>query len=112
MGDRVLVDGGILSMDVVDVDSSSVACRVVDGGEMGSRRHINVRGKSANLPAITEKDWADIKWGIYEAQVDYFALSFVRDATVIHEPASIFGGGGQAEERVDEDRDFGKDRVG
>ena len=85
MGDRVLVDGGILSMDVVDVDSSSVACRVVDGGEMGSRRHINVRGKSANLPAITEKDWADIKWGIYEAQVDYFALSFVRDATVIHE---------------------------
>ncbi len=85
LGDRVLVDGGILSMDVVEVDASSVVCRVVDGGEMGSRRHINVRGKSANLPAITEKDWADIKWGIYEANVDYFALSFVRDAAVIHE---------------------------
>jgi pyruvate kinase len=52
---------------------------------MGSRRHINVRGKSANLPAITDKDWKDIRWGIHEANVDYFALSFVRDADVIHE---------------------------
>ncbi len=87
VGDRVLVDGGILSMDVVTVDRErgDVVCEVVDGGEMGSRRHINVRGKSANLPAITDKDWADIKWGINEAQVDYFALSFVRDAEVIHE---------------------------
>lgn len=87
VGDRVLIDGGILSMDIVSIDKESgdVMCTVVDGGSMGSRRHINVRGKSANLPAITERDWSDITWGIHKAQVDYFALSFVRDADVIHE---------------------------
>ena len=87
VGDRVLIDGGILSMDIVSIDKEAgdVTCTVVDGGSMGSRRHINVRGKSANLPAITERDWSDITWGIHKAQVDYFALSFVRDADVIHE---------------------------
>jgi len=87
VGDRVLIDGGILSMDVtrIDREHGDVVCQVVDGGEMGSRRHVNVRGKSANLPAITEKDWSDLKWGIHDAQVDYFALSFVRDAEVIRE---------------------------
>lgn len=87
VGDRVLIDGGILSMDVISIDTEQgeVVCTVVDGGSMGSRRHINVRGKSANLPAITEKDWSDITWGIHKAQVDYFALSFVRDADVIHQ---------------------------
>jgi pyruvate kinase len=50
---------------------------VVDGGVMESRRHLNVRGKSATLPAITEKDWLDLKFGV-ESGVDYFALSFVK----------------------------------
>ena len=48
------------------------------------RRHLNVRGKSANLPAITEKDWDDIKFGV-DVGVDYYALSFVRSADVIYE---------------------------
>jgi pyruvate kinase len=57
------------------VHSSQV--EVVDGGVMESRRHLNVRGKSATLPAITEKDWLDLKFGV-EAGVDAFALSFVK----------------------------------
>lgn len=44
---------------------------------MASRRHLNVRGKSANLPAITDKDWLDLEFGI-EVGVDFYALSFVR----------------------------------
>lgn len=50
---------------------------VVDGGLMESRRHLNVRGKSATLPAITDKDWTDLQFGV-DAGVDYFALSFVK----------------------------------
>lgn len=84
VGDIVLVDGGLLSMEVKEISGGDLICAVIDGGSMGSRRHLNVRGKSANLPAITEKDWDDIKFGI-QAGVDYFALSFVRDADVIHE---------------------------
>jgi len=84
VGDIILVDGGILSMEVKEISAENVECSIVDGGTMGSRRHLNIRGKSANLPAITEKDWSDIDWGV-EAGVDYFALSFVRDAEVIHE---------------------------
>lgn len=48
------------------------------------RRHLNIRGKSANLPAITEKDWLDLQFGI-DVGVDYYALSFVRSADVIYE---------------------------
>jgi pyruvate kinase len=61
-----------------------VLCEVVDGGELKSRRHLNVRGKSATLPSITEKDWEDIKFGV-DNKVDYYALSFVKDAEVVHE---------------------------
>ena len=48
------------------------------------RRHLNIRGKSANLPAITERDWLDIQFGV-DVGVDYYALSFVRNADVIYE---------------------------
>jgi len=84
VGDTVLVDGGIMSMEVISIDGNDVNCKVIDGGTMGSRRHLNIRGKSANLPAITDRDWADIKFGV-ENGVDYFALSFVRDAEIIIE---------------------------
>ncbi len=50
---------------------------VVDEGQMQSRRHLNVRGKSATLPAITDKDWLDLKFGV-DVGVDYYALSFVQ----------------------------------
>lgn len=56
----------------------------VDGEFGPRRRHLNIRGKSANLPAITDKDWADIKFGV-DVGVDYYALSFVRNADIIYE---------------------------
>ncbi|KAK3180232.1 hypothetical protein Dsin_000121 [Dipteronia sinensis] len=62
----------------------SVKCEVVDGGELKSRRHLNVRGKSTTLPSITEKNWDDIKFGV-DNQVDFYAVSFVKDAQVVHE---------------------------
>ncbi|KAJ1388472.1 Pyruvate/Phosphoenolpyruvate kinase-like domain superfamily [Sesbania bispinosa] len=70
--------------DMLLVDEDSVKCEVVDGGELKSRRHLNVRGKSATLPSITEKDWEDIKFGV-DNGVDFYAVSFVKDAQVVHE---------------------------
>ncbi|CAJ2666215.1 plastidial pyruvate kinase 2-like [Trifolium pratense] len=84
VGDMILVDGGMMSMVVKSKTERTVKCEVVDGGELKSRRHLNVRGKSATLPSITEKDWDDIKFGV-DNKVDFYAVSFVKDAEVVHE---------------------------
>ncbi|XP_040989562.1 pyruvate kinase isozyme G, chloroplastic isoform X1 [Juglans microcarpa x Juglans regia] len=84
VGDILLVDGGMMSLAVKSKTEDLVKCVVVDGGELKSRRHLNVRGKSANLPSITDKDWEDIKFGV-DNQVDFYAVSFVKDARVVNE---------------------------
>lgn len=84
VGDILLVDGGMMSLAVKSKTHDTVKCVVVDGGELKSRRHLNVRGKSATLPSITDKDWEDIKFGV-DNQVDFYAVSFVKDARVVHE---------------------------
>ncbi|KAH7687327.1 Pyruvate kinase protein [Dioscorea alata] len=84
VNDILLVDGGMMSLVVRSKTSDTVKCEVIDGGELKSRRHLNVRGKSATLPSITEKDWEDIKFGV-ENKVDFYAVSFVKDAKVVHE---------------------------
>eukprot|EP00879_Flechtneria_rotunda_P025873 GHRR01027528.1.p1 GENE.GHRR01027528.1~~GHRR01027528.1.p1 ORF type:complete len:333 (+),score=103.23 GHRR01027528.1:478-1476(+) len=84
IGDELLVDGGIMSFVVKGKTDTDVQVEVVDGGVLQGRRHLNIRGKSANLPAITDKDWLDLKFGV-EAGVDYYALSFVQDEYVIRE---------------------------
>ncbi|CAL9045282.1 unnamed protein product [Musa banksii] len=81
VGDILLVDGGMMSLAVRSKTADTVKCKVIDGGELKSRRHLNVRGKSATLPSITEKDWEDIKFGV-DNQVDFYAVSFVKDAKV------------------------------
>lgn len=84
VGDIILVDGGMLSMEVKKKTKTDAICECMDSGKMGSRRHLNIRGKSAKLPSITKKDWDDIKFGIKEG-VDFFALSFVKTPQAITE---------------------------
>lgn len=84
VGDTLLVDGGMMSLVVKSKTKNLVKCEVVDGGELKSRRHLNVRGKSATLPSITDRDWEDIKFGV-DNQVDFYAVSFIKDAKVVHQ---------------------------
>ena len=77
VGGIILVDSGLIRLEVLDKDETHVRCRVVTGGKLGSRRHINLPGVAVNLPALTEKDQVDIRCGI-KAGVDFYALSFVR----------------------------------
>jgi len=83
-GDTVLVDGGMISLKVVAIRDKDIICKSLDDGVLTSRRHINVRGKSADLPSITEKDWQDIQFGI-EQGVDFIALSFVKGPQAVIE---------------------------
>uniref|UniRef100_A0A161XTV0 pyruvate kinase n=1 Tax=Daucus carota subsp. sativus TaxID=79200 RepID=A0A161XTV0_DAUCS len=71
--------GNMLLVDVVKCkDEDLVKCEVVDGSELKSRRHLNVRGKSATLQSITGKDWDDIKFGV-DNKIDFYAVSLVKD---------------------------------
>ena len=82
--DIVLIDGGMLSLKVKNISQTDIECECLDDGVLGSRRHVNIRGKSADLPSITDKDWQDIAFGI-ENGVDFLALSFVKGAFAIEE---------------------------
>ncbi|MGE3513019.1 MAG: pyruvate kinase, partial [Vicinamibacterales bacterium] len=77
VGATVLLDNGLIRMQVVDRDQTSLVCRVTTPGRIGSRRHINLPGVDVNLPSLTEKDELDVRVGV-EAGCDFFALSFVR----------------------------------
>jgi pyruvate kinase len=79
VGATVLLDSGLIRMEVVEKDETSIRCRVTTPGRLGSRRHINLPGVDVNLPSLTEKDGRDIRVGV-EAGCDFFALSFVRRA--------------------------------
>lgn len=77
VGATVLVDSGLIRLEVLEKNETHVRCRVLTGGRLGSRRHINLPGVDVNLPSLTEKDERDVRAGV-EAGIDFVALSFVR----------------------------------
>lgn len=79
VGDTVLVDSGLIRLEVLSKDHAHIRCRVLTPGSLTSRRHINLPGVKVNLPSFTQKDRADTLVGIAEG-VDFIALSFVREA--------------------------------
>lgn len=82
VGDTVLVDNGLLRLEVLTKDDARIRCRVLIPGELKSRRHINLPGVKVNLPSFTEKDRGDATVGLEEG-IDFLALSFVREAADI-----------------------------
>lgn len=79
VGDTVLVDNGLIRLEVLEKDAAHIRCRVLIPGQLSSRRHINLPGVRINLPSFTDKDRADTLVGIEEG-IDFVALSFVREA--------------------------------
>lgn len=82
VGDTILVDNGFMNLKVKEKKGKDVICEILDGGILGSRRHLNLPGKDVSLDSITETDWEDIRFGV-EQGVDFLALSFVRHATEV-----------------------------
>lgn len=81
---QILVDNGEIFFDVLDCHNDRIIAKALGDGSIGSRRHVNLPGVFVSLPAITEKDWADLRVGV-EEQVDMVALSFIRTADEIRE---------------------------
>jgi pyruvate kinase len=89
-GDKITVDSGLINLEVLEKHERMMRCRVLDGGLLKSKRHVNLPGVRVNLPAITKKDRRDIKFGI-ASDVDYIALSFVREAADILQLKELLG---------------------
>jgi len=78
-GHRILLDDGLLELQVLSVEGPDVRCRVLVGGELGSNKGVTLPGVPLRLPPLTEKDREDVRFAVAQ-EVDYLALSFVRRA--------------------------------
>lgn len=82
---KILIDNGELTFDILSIEpNGSVIGKANQSGSIGTRRHINLPGADIDLPALTERDWEDIEYGI-ERNLDFVALSFIRTAEEVEE---------------------------
>ncbi|WBW99304.1 pyruvate kinase [Oceanirhabdus sp. W0125-5] len=79
-GDKILIDDGLVGLTVESIEDNKIHCVVLNNGLVSTKKGVNVPGVAINLPALTEKDIADLKFGITMG-IDYVAASFVRKAS-------------------------------
>ena len=84
VGSIILIDDGLIELKVIGKTDKEIKCIVDNGGELGEKKGVNVPGVAIRLPAITEKDKEDIRFGV-EQDIDFIAASFVRNAECILE---------------------------
>lgn len=94
-GDRILIDDGLIELHVREVNGRDIVCRIENGGELGEKKGVNVPGVRVKLPALTDKDKEDIRFGV-DAGFDFVAASFVRNADAIREIREILDEKGSA----------------
>jgi pyruvate kinase len=80
----ILLDDGLMELKVLSTTETDTICEIVTGGELKTHQGINIPGVRLSIPALTEKDRRDLEYGL-KCEVDFVALSFVRDAQDILE---------------------------
>jgi pyruvate kinase len=78
-GDRILIDDGKVTIEVIEVKGNDVITKVIEPGSVSNNKGINLPGVAVSVPALSEKDMDDLRWGL-KAGADFIALSFVRSA--------------------------------
>ena len=78
-GDRILIDDGKVTVEVTSVTQTDVVTKVIEPGAVSNNKGINLPGVAVSVPALSEKDIEDLRWGL-KAGADFIALSFVRSA--------------------------------
>ena len=87
-GDRILIDDGKVTVEVVEVKGNDVVTKVIEPGAVSNNKGINLPGVAVSVPAMSEKDADDLRWGL-RAGADFIALSFVRNAADIKDVHAI-----------------------
>ena len=93
-GQQILIDDGLIGLTVREIRGADIVCTVVNGGRLSSNKSINIPGVHIHLPALTEQDIDDIRFGV-ENDFDFIAASFIRtaeDVKAIREVLHSFGG--------------------
>ncbi|XP_025198479.1 pyruvate kinase-like, partial [Melanaphis sacchari] len=88
--DKIYVDDGLVLMTAIKIGENYIDCMVENGGMLGSRKGINLPGLAVDLPAVSEKDKADIQFAA-EHDLDMIFASFIRDASAVNEIRHILG---------------------
>lgn len=92
-GNIILVDDGLIEMEVLETTETEVKCKVLNNGDLGENKGVNLPGVSVKLPALSEKDKADLKFGC-EQDVDFVAASFIRKAEDVKEIRELLSANG------------------
>lgn len=88
LGDTILIDDGLVALKIVEIRGNDIITVVENSGKVSSKKGVNLPGVVINLPAVTDKDISDIKFGI-EQGIDFIAASFVRKAADVIEIRKI-----------------------
>lgn len=94
VGDRILIDDGRVELVAEKFDGNDIVCKVVTGGEISGKKGINIPNVHIDMPYISEKDEADLRFGV-EMDVDFIAASFVRskdDVIALRKFINFYGG--------------------
>lgn len=84
VGNRILLDDGLLELEVLDTAPTAVRCRVLTGGSLKDRKGVNLPGAALSVPSLTDKDRDDVSFAVSQG-LDYLALSFVRRAADVQQ---------------------------
>ena len=100
VGTRILIDDGLIAFEVLEVkDGTDIVCKALNGGPLSNRKSINVPGIKLNMPFVSEKDRADIIFGL-EQGIDFIAASFTRNRQDILDIKSILKEYGQEDVQI------------
>jgi len=94
-GNTILLDDGLIGLEVLEIKDNEIFCEIKNTGELGEIKGVNLPGVSVGLPALAEKDIADLKFGC-EKGVDFVAASFIRKASDVAEVRRVLDENGGA----------------
>jgi pyruvate kinase len=99
LNDRVLIDDGLIELNVIELSPTDITCRVLNGGTISNRKGVNVPGVKVKLPFLSETDKKDILFGI-ENGIDFIAASFVSDHTDVKSIRNFINSNGGEEIKI------------